>query len=70
MHVFPNPVTIKSIAYNNYIYIPHLLGQSWNIPQKSGTLIISVLSTGSRWCRDVRQDGCFQIIDSKVVLLQ
>ena len=30
----------------------------------------SVLSTRSRWWRDVRQDGCFQIIDSKAVLLQ
>ena len=31
------------------------------MPQKSGTLIISVLSTISRWCRDMQQDVCFQI---------
>ena len=33
---------------------------------KSGTLTISSLFARLKWCKDVRQDGSYQITDSKV----
>ena len=47
------------------LHIPHLLGQSWNMLQKSGTLIISFSFTRLKWCRDMQLDGFYQTTDFK-----
>ena len=49
------------------LHIPDLLDQSWNMSQKSGTLIISYLFTRLKQRRDVRLDGFYQTKNFKVV---
>ena len=57
-------LNVPVVIQLSLLHIPHLLGQSWNMPQKSGTLIISSLFTRLKWCRDAPLDGSYQTTEA------